>query len=49
MSAGTDVAIEALGECIAAYKARIVQLEQLALQQQAQIEELKKPPPEPAP
>lgn len=43
---GTDAAIEALGNVIAAYKQRITELEQLAMQQQAQIDALKQPSPE---
>lgn len=47
---GTDAAIEALGNVIAAYKQRIAELEQLALQQQVKIEELQKAvPDDPAP
>lgn len=43
---GTDAAIEALGDVISAYRKRIAELEQLVLQQQAQIDALKQPMPE---
>ncbi len=43
---GTDAAIEALGEVIAAYKARIVQLEAIVAQQQSQLEATKNSPEE---
>lgn len=45
---GTDVAIEALGEVLAAYRKRIAELEQIVATQQGIIEAAKAEPPSPA-